>query len=209
MRLSNKVLLATQNRDKYDEFHALFGPYPEIELVMAKEILRNVEGLRLVENHATYLENAMAKARMVNLAAHYPALGDDSGLEVMALEGKLGVRSHRYARPQAGMSQDQANNELLLKELAGKPRDARFVCTLSLVIEGISLSATGTLEGSIIESPRGTNGFGYDPLFVPKGQNKTLAEMLSSEKNQISHRAKALHELMTTVKNHGLVFAKP
>jgi XTP/dITP diphosphohydrolase len=209
MRLSNKVLLATQNREKYDEFRALFTSYSEIDLVMAKEILRNVQGLSLVENHATYLENATAKARLVNVSAHYPALGDDSGLEVMALEGKLGVRSHRYAAPKAGMSQDQANNELLLKELAGKPRDARFVCTLALVIEGLSISATGTLDGTIIEAPRGAHGFGYDPLFVPKGQNKTLAEMLSAEKNAISHRAKALHELMAKVKTHGIVFAKP
>ena len=74
MRLSNKVLLATENRDKYDEFHALFAAYPEIELIMAKDALRNTGNLRFVETHNTYLDNAVAKARFVNLAAHYPAL---------------------------------------------------------------------------------------------------------------------------------------
>jgi XTP/dITP diphosphohydrolase len=209
MRLSNKVLLATQSCDKYEEFCALFTAYPEIHLVMARDVLRNVEGLRFVETHNTYLENAVAKARLINQGAHYPSLADDSGLEVLALEGKLGVRSHRYAPPKAGISQDQANNELLLKELTGKTRDARFVCTLALLIEGILIHATGTLDGTIAEAPRGSHGFGYDPLFIPKGQSKTLAEMSASEKNAISHRAKALQELMAQVKKHGIVFAKP
>jgi len=209
MRLSNKILLATNNRDKFDEFKSLVAAYPEIDLAMASDVLRNTDKLRFVETHDTYLDNAIAKARFVNLGAHYPALGDDSGIEVLALEGKLGVRSQRYAPPKAGMNQDQANNELLLKELAGKRRDARFVCTLALLIEGILISATGTLEGAIAEAPRGTHGFGYDPLFIPKGQGKTVAEMNSAEKNAVSHRAKALQELMTKVKTHGIVFAKP
>jgi XTP/dITP diphosphohydrolase len=209
VRLSNKILLATNSHDKFNEFKSLMAAYPEVELALAGDILRNTDKLRFVETHDTYLANAEAKARFVNQGAHYPALGDDSGLEVLALEGKLGVRSHRYAPPKAGMSQDQANNELLLKELAGKPRDARFVCTLALLIEGLLISATGTLEGSIIEAPRGTHGFGYDPLFVPKSFSKTLAEMTSAEKNAISHRAKALQELMVKLKTHGIVLAKP
>jgi XTP/dITP diphosphohydrolase len=209
MRLSNKVLLATQSRDKFEEFTALFSAYPEIQLSMAGDYVRNVDGLHLVEKHNTYLENAVAKARLVNQGAHYPTLADDSGLEVLSLEGKLGVRSHRYAPPKAGISQDEANNQLLLKELTGKPRDARFVCTLALLIEGLLIHATGTLEGTIAEAPRGTNGFGYDPLFIPKKQNKTLAEMTNAEKNAISHRAKALQELMSQLKTHGIVLAKP
>src|SRR6185437_7480038 len=108
MRLSNKVLLATNNRDKYDEFHTLFTAYPEIELVMASEILRNTDWLGLAEKYDTYLENAVAKVRQVNHGAHYPSLADDSGLEVLALESKPGVRSHRFAPPKAGLSQDEA-----------------------------------------------------------------------------------------------------
>ena len=98
----------------------------------------------------------------------------------------------------------------MLSELSGgKPRSARFVCTLALVVEGILLHATGVLEGTISDAPRGTNGFGYDPIFIPKGSSRTFAEMTNAEKNMISHRAKALQELMAKVKGHGVVFIKP
>jgi XTP/dITP diphosphohydrolase len=108
------------------------------------------------------------------------------------------------------MTQDQANVELLLSEIRGSAtRNARFTCTLVLLVEGIMIQATGVLEGTIADKPRGTNGFGYDPVFIPAGTNKTLAEMTSDEKNAISHRAKALHDLMAQVKSHGIVFAKP
>lgn len=210
MRLSNILLLASTNRDKFDEFSSLLKPYPEIQLAPATEYIRNAQKLSLVENYPTYLENAVAKGRLANHAAHYPALADDSGLEVEALGGKPGVRSHRYAIPKAGVSQDQANVELLLSELkTAQTRSARFVCTLALVIEGILLHATGVLEGTIADTPRGSHGFGYDPIFIPKGQSKTLAEMTAAEKNSISHRALALTDLMKQVKVHGLTFAKP
>jgi XTP/dITP diphosphohydrolase len=209
MRLSNRIVVATQNRDKIDEFRSLFAPWPEIELVPASDFLRNADRIQFAERFDTYLDNAVAKARLANAGSHYPSLADDSGLEVEGLGGKPGVRSHRYATPKAGLSQDQANNDLLMRELSGKPRDARFVCTLALVIEGILLHATGTLEGQIAEKASGTHGFGYDPLFIPKGSSKTLAEMTSIEKNAISHRAKAVQDLMNQVRAHGIVFAKP
>jgi XTP/dITP diphosphohydrolase len=157
----------------------------------------------------TYLENALAKARFVNQGAHYPSLADDSGLEVEALGGKPGVRSHRYASPKAGLTQDEANTQLMLKELAGKSRTAKFTCTLAFLVEGILMHATGTLEGTIAEAPRGTHGFGYDPIFIPKGSSKTLAEMTQAEKNAISHRAVALRLLMDQVRQNGIVIAKP
>jgi len=210
MRLSNKILLATLNRNKFEEFQSLFSAYPDIELIPAEQILRNPEGLKFAERHDTYLENAVAKARLANQGSHYATLADDSGIEVMALEGRPGPRSHRYASPKAGMSQDQANVELMLSELKGKTnRDARFVCTLALLIEGIMIHATGILEGTLIDTPRGTHGFGYDPIFIPNGSAKTFAEMTDGEKNTISHRAKALNELMTQIKGHGIVIAKP
>jgi XTP/dITP diphosphohydrolase len=209
MRLANKVLLATTNRDKYNEFNSLFAAYPDVELILAERVIRNVGGLRFAERYETYLENAIAKARLVNQASHYPSLADDSGLEVQALEGKPGVRSHRYAAPISGLSQDEANTQFLLKELGNKESPARFVCTLALVIEGILIHSQAALEGSITLDPRGENGFGYDSVFVPKGSVKTLAEMTNVEKNAVSHRAKALHDLMSQVKSHGIVFAKP
>jgi XTP/dITP diphosphohydrolase len=212
MRIANKIILATTNREKFEEIKALLVAYPEVELVMAEDIVRNAGNLRFVERYDTYLDNAVAKARLANAGAHYPCLADDSGLEVEGLGGRPGVRSHRYATPKAGLSQDQSNVELLLSELSSTQaasRAARFVTTLVLVIEGIMVQATGTLEGTIADRPRGTNGFGYDPVFIPTGSTKTLAELTTSEKNALSHRAKALHEVMTQVKSHGIVFAKP
>lgn len=210
MRLSNKVLLATLNRNKFEEFRTLLSVYPEIELVPAENLIRNPEKLQFVERHSTYLENAIAKARHANLASHYPALADDSGLEVEALQGRPGVRSHRYATPKATLTQDQANLELLSSEMKKeKNRTARFVTTLALMIEGILIHATGTLEGTLAEEPRGLNGFGYDSLFIPKDSSKTLAEMTDQEKNKISHRALALHKLLAEVKARGITFAKP
>jgi len=217
MRLSNRIILASTNSEKFREFSALLQAYPDIELVPAEGIVRNAEKLAFVENHATYLENAIAKARLANQGTHHPALADDTGLEVQALEGRPGVRSHRYAKATTGallprISQDQANRELLLTELKGKPetqRTARFVTVVALLIEGILVHATGILDGTIAEAPRGEQGFGYDSIFIPKGSQKTLAEMTEADKNAVSHRAQAIHELMAQVKARGIVFAKP
>ncbi|MDR3607275.1 MAG: RdgB/HAM1 family non-canonical purine NTP pyrophosphatase [Oligoflexia bacterium] len=210
MRISNQIVFASTNRGKFEEMQSLLGADPEIELLPAETILRNADKLRFAERYDTYLENATAKARLANTGAHYPCLADDSGLEVEALDGKPGVRSQRFATPKAGQSQDEANIELLLAELgSGKSRKARFVTTLVIVMEGIMIQAEGTLEGSIATHPRGEHGFGYDSVFVPNGATKTLAEMTSAEKNAISHRAKALRELMQQAKSRGIVFAKP
>ncbi|MGK5085163.1 non-canonical purine NTP pyrophosphatase [Bdellovibrionota bacterium FG-1] len=218
MRLSNRIVLATLNRNKYEEFRTLFGAYPDIEVIPASGILRNPEKISTVEHFHSYIENAAAKARLVNNGSHYPTLADDSGLEVEGLDWKPGARSHRYADPQPELAQDRANNNKLLAELSGgKSRNARFVCSLALVIEGVMLEAKGILEGTITDAPRGTNGFGYDPLFVPKGAplgasldaSRTFAEMTDSEKNSISHRAKALHDLMNQVRTLGIQLVKP
>ena len=210
MRLSPTVMLASVNRGKFEEFKALLSAYAQIELVPAAQLLRNPGKLQFVEHYETYRENAVAKARVANQASHYPSLADDSGLEVEFLDGKPGPRSHRYATPQAHLTQDEANVAKLLAEMKGaKSRSARFVCHLSLVIEGVLLHAEGTLEGTLAEAPRGTHGFGYDPIFIPKGETRTLAEMTDEEKNKISHRAVALRHLMEQVKAYGIVFDKP
>ncbi len=212
MRLSNKILLASTNREKFEEFRDLLAPFVGLELIPAEKFIRNAANLAFAERHETYLENAVAKARLANTACHYPCLADDSGLEVEQLKGRPGVRSHRFATPKAGMSQDEANTELLLTELRNTTqaeRKARFVCTLALLVEGIMITAEGHLEGTIADRPRGTEGFGYDPVFIPDGSGKTLAEMSASEKNSISHRAKALHQLMAKLESHGITLAKP
>lgn len=212
MRLANKIIIATANKDKFAEFKSLFQTYPELEIIPASEVLRNSEKLGLAEKYSTYLENAIAKARLANQGCHYPCLADDSGLEVLALEGRPGVLTHRYALPKAGQSQSTANMEKLLGELKGKSgeqRQARFVATLTLVMEGLLLDATGVLEGQIAESPKGNRGFGYDPIFIPKGHQETLAELRDEEKNEISHRAVALRKLMEKIHANGISFSKP
>ncbi|MFZ9595486.1 MAG: RdgB/HAM1 family non-canonical purine NTP pyrophosphatase [Bdellovibrionia bacterium] len=210
MRLSKRVLLATTNRHKFEEFQALLRPYPEVQLVAAEALVRNPGQLQNVEKHSTYLENAIAKARLANQCSHYPSLADDSGLEVMALEGRPGVKSHRYAPAKPFKSQDEANVDLLLSELKNaSSRQARFVCTVALVVEGILIHAQGILDGQIATAPRGLHGFGYDPIFIPNGSDKTLAEMTDEEKNKISHRKHALENLMAQVKSHGIILAKP
>ena len=210
------MVLASLNTHKLQEFTELFRPYPEVEIVAPQQFLRNADKLSQVENHDTYLENAVAKARLCNQGCHHPSLADDSGLEVQALEGKPGVRSHRYATEGgsnlSSQAQGEANMAKLLNALKGKSepeRAARFVCTLALVVEGILVHATGILEGTILTEKRGSQGFGYDPLFVPKGSTKTLAEMTENEKNAISHRGQAVHSLMSQIKAHGIVLVKP
>ncbi len=199
MRASPRIVFASTNYDKLREMTALMAKYPGLELISPEGLIRNADKIGIVETYSTYAENAAAKARLVNQGCHYPALADDSGVEVFSLDGQPGVRSARAWTP-----------ETLLTAMKGQSnRDARFVCTLALVIEGTLLTATGSLEGSILDSPRGSNGFSYDPLFVPKGETRTLAEMTETEKNQISHRSVALAKLMQECAVAGIQFAKP
>lgn len=214
MRLSNTLVLATNNLHKIEEFKSLFQLYgkADLNLVSASHILRNSEKLAEVEDGTTYFENASAKARIANQGCHYPCLADDSGLEVDALPGELGVRSARYAIAKAGQSQDQANVTKLLESLRGRPfeaRKARFVCTLALSLEGAMLYANGSLSGHIAEAPAGQGGFGYDPVFIPDGFQKTLAELGETKKNEISHRSLAVKDLFEQISLRGLFFAKP
>lgn len=145
------------------------------------------------ETGTTFRENALLKARAIAGACGVWAIADDSGLEVEALGGEPGVRSARFAGPGAD---DDANNRLLLQRLEGVPlhrRRARFVSVIALVSpEGEEWTWEGTCEGHIALEPRGSGGFGYDPLFVPDGYHITFGEMDPALKNQISHRARAL-----------------
>jgi len=212
MRLANTIVLASTNRHKFEEFETLFKKYPELTIAPVQDFIRNSEKLGLVETSDEYLENAKAKARTCNHGCHYPSLADDSGLEVMALEGRPGVRSHRFAIPKTGQTQDQANMMKLLEEMKNIPapqRNARFVCHLVLVMEGTIFHSVGVLDGTIAFDPKGVEGFGYDPIFIPKGKDKTLAEMSPSEKNKISHRSMAVDQLMQELASKEIVIARP
>lgn len=212
MRTANTIVLASTNRHKFEEFVQLFRPYPGIVIAPANEYIRNADKLGLVETSDHYYDNAIAKARTCNHGCHYPSLADDSGLEVDALGGRPGPKSHRYAITQKGETQDEANIRKLLEELKSVPKEkraARFVCHLALVMEGKLLHVVGTMEGTIADAPRGRDGFGYDPIFIPQGHTRTLAELGMEVKNKSSHRAAAIQNLMDEIKKQEIVLAKP
>ena len=212
MRNTNIIMLASTNHGKITEFASLFKAYPHLQLKGVEELVFNIRSLRGAENGNNYYENAYNKGRLAHLAAKYPTLSDDSGLEVDALDGKPGFHSDRYATPKSSETKDQANVRKLLEELKGVPKEkrtARFVCTLVFFVEGVVLTTTETMEGTILEAPRGENGFGYDPVFLVKGTDKSLAEMDTEEKNKISHRSKALKNMLTLIQEKEVKLVRP
>lgn len=183
-----KLVLASDNKNKLREFRVLFDSF-DIELISKAESGFTDE---VEETGETFAENARIKAEAVMRATGLPAIADDSGLCVDALGGAPGVHSARYTGNHADSDKDRY--ELLLRNLDGRDdRTARFVCSLCCVIpNGDILAAEGTCEGSILLSPSGENGFGYDPVFCPDGFDRSMAELTMEEKNAISHRGKAL-----------------
>lgn len=189
------VVLASRNRGKLAEIIKLLGGQAAgMTLVTIDEL---APGAELLEEGDTFQANALAKARQAAAATGRPAIADDSGLEVDALGGAPGVYSARYA----GLpSDDGRNNAKLLAALAAVSageRRARFRCVAAFVdpARGIELARDGACEGEILAAPRGTLGFGYDPLFLVPGLGKTMAELTIDEKNQLSHRAAAFRAL--------------
>lgn len=181
-----QIVLASGNRGKLRELQALLPEWVAV---------RTAGELGVVlpeETGTTFAENALLKARAAAEQTGLIAVADDSGLVVEALAGAPGVRSARFAGEPAD---DAANNELLRRRLEGVPaheRRAEFHSTVAVVTpEGEEWLAEGTLAGRITHAPRGSQGFGYDPLFVPEGLDRTLAELTLEEKNAISHRARA------------------
>lgn len=213
MKKTTSLLVATNNPGKVIEFQEILVSYPEIGHVFSvNDVVVNPERLASVETGSSYLENAFLKAQFAHLAAKLPTIADDSGLEVEALGGRPGLYSERFAKPEPGEMKAAAGIRQLLAELKDVPRDrwtAHFVCTVVFLMEGITLSATGRLDGTIIETPRGPGGFGFDPIFLPSGADRTLAEMTAPEKNAISHRAKAIHNLMKELRAQNVALVIP
>jgi XTP/dITP diphosphohydrolase len=195
-----KIILATRNPGKLHEIARMLAALP-VRLLS----LDGWDELGApVETGDTFAANARQKARYYASATGLWCLADDSGLVVDALGGRPGVLSARYAadRRQADTDKaqtDAANNRKLLDELVGAEgpmRTARFVCRVALDDgSDVLAEAEGVLEGRIARAPRGDNGFGYDPLFVPEGSSRTAAEMTADEKNAISHRGKAVRAM--------------
>lgn len=182
-----KLVIATRNAHKLEEIHAIFN-FQNLEVLSAFDFPDVPD---VVEDGETLEENAIKKAVEIALATGCWALADDSGLEVDALDGAPGVYSARYAGEHCSYTD---NNAKLLAELTGtSDRTARFRTVIALSDPGGSVqTVAGECPGVIIEELRGTNGFGYDPLFVPDGYSETFAELPAEVKNRISHRADAL-----------------
>lgn len=180
-----RLVIASKNPDKIAEIEAVL-----VGLGLVGEVERGVEWPDVEETEDTIAGNALMKARAVHRATGLPALADDTGLEVEALEGEPGVHTGRFAGPDASYADNVAK---LLAVMEGvENRAARFVTVMALVGD-TEVVAEGVLEGRIALSPRGSNGFGYDPVF--EVDHRTLAEIPVEEKNRISHRAKALGKL--------------
>jgi len=189
------VVLATRNRGKVPEILRLLGARAtRLRLVTIDAVAPEAN---LIEDGDTFEANALAKARQAAAATGLPAIADDSGLEVDALGGAPGVYSARYA---GEPSDDAHNNQKLLDALAGIPsarRSARFRCVAAYVdpARALEIARSGSCEGEILTAPRGTLGFGYDPLFLVPRLGKSMAELPLDEKNELSHRAAAFRAL--------------
>lgn len=192
MTSMNKILIASRNSGKIDEYRELLQGLP----VVIVSLLDFSDLPEIKETGTTFRENALIKARVAAAAIGQMALADDSGLEVDYLQGAPGVFSSRYAGP--GQN-DKANNKKLLQALEGVPsyrRGARFRCVIALVTpQGREYLSEGVCEGTITTQPCGTKGFGYDPLFLIPSLGKTFAELGSDVKNRISHRSMAMRAM--------------
>jgi XTP/dITP diphosphohydrolase len=189
-----RVVLASSNSGKLRELTTLLAPLG-FDL-----IAQNALGVDTPpETGDTFTANALLKARHAAAATNLPALADDSGIEVDALGGRPGIYSARYAGEGAS---DQQNLRKMLGELHGVPagkRTARYQCVIAFVstsTDAQPILATGTWEGTLISEPRGLGGFGYDPIFIPNGFDRTAAELDPAQKNSVSHRGQALHALI-------------
>jgi XTP/dITP diphosphohydrolase len=187
-----KVIIATKNAGKAKEFVKMFEPY-NIEV---KTLLDFPEFAEIEETGKTFEENAILKAETVCAQLGVMAIADDSGIMVDALDGRPGIYSARYAGVE---KDDEANNDKLLEELKDVPqeeRTARYYCALAFASPNHrTITVHDTCEGIILSKRQGTNGFGYDPLFYLPERGETMAEITAQEKNEISHRAKALRKL--------------
>ena len=187
MPLENRIIVvATNNEHKLKEIRDILEGF---KILPAREF---VEDFNPDETGNSFCENALIKARALKKYVDYPVLADDSGLEVFSLNGEPGIYSSRYSAE----GTDRANVEKLLNRLKGKKdRSARFVCCMVLIVGKRVIQKEGYVHGRIIDAPRGNNGFGYDPVFIPDGFELTFAEMESSLKNKLSHRRKALEKI--------------
>ncbi|WP_375502415.1 RdgB/HAM1 family non-canonical purine NTP pyrophosphatase [uncultured Jatrophihabitans sp.] len=188
-----RVLLASRNAKKLAELRRILAPaLPELEVVGLDDVTPYPE---VPESGATFADNALIKAREGFQQTGLPTVADDSGLTVDALNGMPGVLSARWA---GAHGDDEANLRLVLDQLGDVPDErlgAAFACAVAYVYEAGEIVTDGRMTGRLVRQPRGSNGFGYDPIFVPDGYEQTSAELEPSDKDEISHRGRALRAL--------------
>lgn len=196
--ISRKLILSTNNRHKVEEIKNILKGLP-IEVLSKQDVGLDFE---VDEDGQTLEENSLKKAQALASRVDYMVMADDSGLFVDALDGAPGVYSSRYAGEEGN---DENNNLRLLEELKDAPleeRGARFITVMSLITEDKEVfTIKGECKGHIGFEPRGSKGFGYDPLFIPEGYSKTFAELGEDVKNKISHRAKALEGVQDLIRD--------
>ena len=186
-----KLIIASNNKHKITEIKSILGTKFDTILSLSEAGITH----ETVEDGQTFMQNAVKKAREIAEISGYTAIADDSGICAHALDNAPGIYSARFAGEHGN---DEANNDLLLEKLSDKSdRTAHYTCAIALAsADGELVTAEGYLYGTIIDTRRGNGGFGYDPLFVPEGQSRTVAEMTDGEKNEISHRGRALRALV-------------
>ncbi len=196
-----KVVLASKNRHKLVEISKITEQF-DMELVLQSELGVDID---VEENGTTFEENSLIKAKAVMEATGLPALADDSGIAVDALNGEPGIYSARYGFDES--LDDWGRLELLLKNTEHVPdgqRQAQFICVITMVTpEGETIQARGEIHGELLREARGENGFGYDPIFYYPPLGKSTAELSPEEKNKVSHRANALQEFYRKLKEAG------
>lgn len=195
--MAEKIVLATHNAGKIREFKSILEPLG-YEAVSVHDVIADITEPE--ETGTTFAENALLKATYYMKATGLPCLADDSGIAADALGGRPGVYSARYAGPDCD---DEANNQKLIRDLApytGDDRKGYYACVVALVWpDGRSLTGKGTCDGIIRDFYQGEGGFGYDPLFYLPEFGKTMAELSMEEKNRISHRGRALRDLLSKI----------
>lgn len=194
--MKHTFIFATNNKHKLEEIQQIVGDKLSILSLQDMNFREDIP-----ENELTIEGNALYKARFIYNRFGKDCFADDTGLEVVALNGEPGVLSARYAGEEKNY---QSNNELLLKNLNPFPnKSARFKTVIACVLEGREYVFEGIIEGTIVNEPKGKNGFGYDPIFQPSGYQQTFAELSEEVKNTISHRARAMESLfMFLQQNH-------
>jgi XTP/dITP diphosphohydrolase len=190
-----KLLFATNNQHKIEEIQSATGD--RIKVIGLKDAGISID---IPEPHDTLEKNASEKSSTIFALTGLSCFGEDTGLEVEALNGEPGVKSARYAG--TGLSEDNINKLLHQLEHQTK-RNARFRTVISLIWNGSEHLFSGICEGVIINERKGTGGFGYDPVFMPSGSNRTFGEMEPEEKNRFSHRKKAADQLVLFLQQHG------